>query len=120
MPDITNVGSAPEVVPTLTLAGLMTAPTPVTDRVATPVRPLMVTYPNSAASRGLEGICEVSFDITPQGLPYNVEANCTHRVFEDEARRAVSRSEFLPQIINGHAVETHRVVYPLEFRLNSE
>lgn len=112
-------GTPPERVPASAVL-MPTAPQPVIDRPATPIRPPMPRYPRAAAAAGLEGDCEVRFDITPRGSAYNVVASCTHRVFESEARRSVETAEFLPGIVDGRAVETRGAVYPVTFRFNSE
>ncbi|WP_146617191.1 energy transducer TonB [Hyphomonas pacifica] len=119
MPPIVLAGSAPQGLPIDHIKPILTGPQPIGDRIATAVRLPMPTYPASAVSRGLEGDCDVRFDIAPRGTPFNVKANCTHSIFESEARRAVERAEFLPQIVNGHAVESYGAVYPLEFRFDS-
>jgi protein TonB len=89
----------------------------VDDRDAQPIRPPIPQYPRRAAERGIEGRCDVRFDVNPQGRPYNVAATCTDSVFEDEAIRAVSRAEFAPKIVRGKAAERRNVVYPLVFKL---
>jgi len=120
MPPIVLVGSAPQGLPIDHITPILTGPQPIDNRIATPVRPPMPTYPASAVTRGLEGDCDVRFDITPRGTPFNVKASCSHSIFESEARRAVEKAEFLPQIVNGHAVESYGAVYPLAFRFDSD
>ncbi len=93
-------------------------PVAISDRDAQPIRPPVPTYPNRAAERGIEGSCDVRFDVDTRGRPYNVEADCTDNVFRREAVRAVSRVEFAPKIIRGQAAERRNVVYPLEFKLD--
>ena len=90
---------------------------PVVDRIAVPVREPIPDYPASALVKGLSGSCEVRFSLTSRGLPFDVSAVCSHPEFEREARRAVSKAQFLPQVRDGQAVETHNLVYPLEFTL---
>ena len=92
-------------------------PVAISDRDAQPIRPPVPTYPSRAAERGIEGSCDVRFDVDTRGEPYNVTADCTDRVFKREAERAVSRVEFAPKIIRGQAAERRNVVYPLEFTL---
>lgn len=92
-------------------------PVAISDRDAQPVRPPVPSYPSRAAERGIEGTCEVRFDVDVRGRPYNIEADCTDRVFKREAERAVSRVEFAPKIVRGQAAERRNVVYPLEFTL---
>ncbi|MEL7545742.1 MAG: TonB family protein [Pseudomonadota bacterium] len=92
-------------------------PVAISDRDAQPVRPPVPSYPSRAAERGTEGSCDVRFDVDVRGRPYNIEADCTDRVFKREAERAVSRVEFAPKIVRGQAAERRNVVYPLEFKL---
>lgn len=89
----------------------------VLDTSARPISPPVVKYPDGAAKIGLEGNCEVRFDVSAAGIPMNVEADCTDRIFEREAVRAVSRVQFAPKIVRGQRVERRNVVYPLEFRM---
>lgn len=92
-------------------------PVAISDRDAQPIRPPTPSYPQRAAERGIEGSCEVRFDVDTRGRPYNVQATCTDNVFKREAERAVSKVEFAPKIIRGKAAERRNVVYPLEFTL---
>ena len=79
-------------------------------------RPVPI-YPPRAAANGLEGNCEVVLGVSTRGEPFNVNATCTHRLFENAARRAVEKVKFVPQIRDGLPVTVTGVVYPLEFRL---
>lgn len=92
-------------------------PVAISDRDAQPIRPPTPSYPQRAAERGIEGSCEVRFDVDTRGRPYNVQADCSDSVFKREAERAVSKVEFAPKIIRGKAAERRNVVYPLEFTL---
>lgn len=92
-------------------------PVAISDRDAQPIRPPLPTYPARAAERGIEGTCDVRFDVDVRGRPYNVEAECSNSVFKREAERAVSRVEFAPKIVRGKAAERRNVVYPLSFTL---
>ncbi len=96
---------------------LTRAPVAIANGDAQPISPPLVTYPPTAANRGIEGECSVSMDVSAKGRPYNVVATCTDRVFEREAVRAISRVEFRPRIIDGVAVERRNVIYPLTFNL---
>ncbi len=89
----------------------------VSDRDAQPIRPPIPSYPRRAAERGIEGDCDVRFDVDTRGQPYNITASCTDNVFESEAERAVSRVEFAPKIVRGKPVERRNVVYPISFTL---
>ncbi len=89
----------------------------VSDRDAQPIRPPLPSYPQRAAERGIEGSCDVRFDVDTRGRPYNVSAQCTDGVFTREAERAVERVEFAPKIIRGKPAERKNVVYPISFNL---
>lgn len=92
-------------------------PVAISDRDAQPIRPPTPSYPQRAAERGIEGSCDVRFDVDTRGRPYNISATCSDSIFTREAERAVSRVEFAPKIIRGKAAERRNVVYPLEFKL---
>ena len=91
----------------------------VSDRDAQPIRPPIPTYPSRAAERGIEGDCNVRFDVDPRGKPFNIQADCTDRVFVREAERAVSKVEFAPKIVKGKPVGRMNVVYPIAFNLSN-
>ncbi|MEM9740176.1 MAG: energy transducer TonB [Pseudomonadota bacterium] len=93
-------------------------PVAISDRDAQPISPPVVQYPQRAAERGIEGSCEVRFDVNARGEPFNVEADCSDNVFRREAERAVSRVRFAPKIVRGQALERRNVVYPMEFGLD--
>ena len=92
-------------------------PVAISDRDAQPIRPPLVTYPSRALERGVEGECQVRFDVDVRGRPYNVQADCTDNIFKREAERAVSKVEFAPKIVRGQASERRNVVYPVVFSL---
>ena len=110
-------GAAPTDLNLGRMQSLAIDPVAISDRDAQPIRPPVPTYPQRAAERGIEGSCEVRFDVDTRGKPYNIEATCTDNVFRREAERAVGRVEFAPKIVRGKAAERRNVVYPLEFKL---
>lgn len=87
------------------------------DRSILPISPPLPTYPASAERQGLEGVCDVYLKVSPKGAPFDVDAQCSHPVFEKAAKRSVEKVKFAPQIRNGLPVTVTGVVYPLEFRL---
>ena len=111
-------GSAPTELNVERLDSLAVDPVAVSDRDAQPIRPPVPTYPQRAAERGIEGSCDVRFDVDTRGRPYNVSASCTDSIFKREAERAVNRVEFAPKIVRGQPAERKNVVYPLEFQLS--
>lgn len=110
-------GAAPTELNLGRMDSLAIDPVAISDRDAQPVRPPTPSYPSRAAERGIEGSCEVRFDVDTRGRPYNVQATCTNSMFKREAERAVGKVEFAPKIIRGKAAERKNVVYPLEFNL---
>jgi protein TonB len=110
-------GAAPTELNLGRMQSLAIDPVAISDRDAQPIRPPVPTYPQRAAERGIEGSCEVRFDVDTRGKPYNIQATCSDSVFKREAERAVSRVEFAPKIVRGKAAERRNVVYPLEFKL---
>ena len=86
-------------------------------RTLQPITPPIPVYPQRAQTLGLEGDCEVSFSVTMRGEPIDVRAECSDRVFESAARKAVQKVKFVPQIRDGLPVTVTGVVYPLEFRM---
>lgn len=90
---------------------------PILPRFLRPIAPPLPIYPRNAIKRGLEGKCDVYMSVSTMGRPYNINAKCTDRIFESSAETAISKIEFLPQIMDGRIIEVHNVVYPLEFKL---
>ncbi len=88
-----------------------------TNRKAKPISTPVPMYPRRAAERGLEGDCNVTFDVSRRGEPFNVTASCSNKVFVNEAVRAVSKAKFAPKIVNGVSKVFENAVYPLQFRL---
>ncbi|MEM9670408.1 MAG: TonB family protein [Pseudomonadota bacterium] len=110
-------GSAPTELNFDRVQSLDINPVAISDRDAQPIRPPVPTYPSRAAERGIEGECQVSFNVDVRGRPYDVKADCTDSVFRREAVRAVSKVEFAPKIVRGQARERRNVIYPLVFNL---
>lgn len=110
-------GAAPTELNLGRMDSLAIDPVAISDRDAQPIRPPTPSFPQRAAERGIEGTCDVRFDVDTRGRPYNVEATCSNSMFTREAKRSVERVEFAPKIIRGKAAERKNVVYPLEFKL---
>lgn len=116
---ISMTGSAPEPLKLGRLDEFAVTPIAIDERDAQPIRPPVPVYPTRALTRGLEGACEVRFDVTAKGRPYNIVPMCSHSVFDDAAKMAVSKSEFLPRVVSGQVIERRNVVYPIEFKIKS-
>jgi len=90
----------------------------VSDRDAQPlVRIPPVMPPNAEKS----GHCTVSFDVSPDGQPFNVNATyCSSKVFRRATTKSVERWKYQPKIQDGVAVGRTGVVNKVTFRLVDE
>ena len=85
-----------------------------------PISPPSVTYPSSMVEKGIEGFCEVHFDVNFQGEAFNIDPHCSHSGFEKSAKKAVAKSRFSPRVEAGQPVIQKNVVYPIEFKLPTD
>ena len=85
---------------------------------ATPILPPRPYYPEKAIDGRKEGECEVHFDVSKEGIPINVEAECSANVFVAEAKRAISEVRFEPLVYKGTTYNRYNIVYPLSFTLS--
>ncbi len=68
----------------------------------TPVVRINPVYPDNLAMRGVEGQCDMIFDILPNGTTTNVRVlSCSNRGFERASIRAIERWRYNPQVRNG-------------------
>ena len=85
---------------------------------ANAIRHPRVEYPRRALMAGIAGTCDVAFSLDIAGRPFNVDAQCSDRVFVSAAEKAVSGAQFSPARGNdGKPVTAHGFVYPLDFTL---
>ncbi|MBR9835548.1 MAG: energy transducer TonB, partial [Alphaproteobacteria bacterium] len=70
LPTPTMGGVAPSELPDTNLNDFQIDPVAISDRDAQPIRPPLPTYPTRAAERGVEGSCDVRFDVDTRGRPY--------------------------------------------------
>lgn len=87
---------------------------------AGPGRPVVLVnpvYPPSAKGRGLEGTCEVLFDISTNGRAHNITANCTDPIFVDSTVRAMERSVWKLTVVDGKGVARAGLSYPVAYEL---
>jgi protein TonB len=67
------------------------------------------------------GHCQVGFDISPDGKPFNVRANsCSQSLFERAAVRAVTKWTYRPEIRDGIAVTRTGLQTRITFQLTDE
>ena len=90
---------------------------PATHTRARVIRPPQVSFPACATARGIEGRCEIYFNVLADGTPGQITPVCTHRAFARAAERAVTRAAYAPATVNGEAVEYRGMVRPIRFKL---
>ncbi len=87
---------------------------------AIPIVRIEPRYPRAALQTGTEGWVNLTFDISETGAVTNVsvlEAQ-PKKVFNREAKRAVSKWKYRPKVINGKSVEQKGLQVRLDFNLN--
>ena len=87
------------------------------DRDATPIAPPTLVYPAELAEAGITGECNAIFDVSREGVPENVKADCTHSGFDSVIIEAAQNLRFKPKIKDGKAVRRKGVEYPILFKL---
>ncbi len=70
-------------------------------------------YPLCALSYGLEGECDMVFDVLPDGTTANILPVCTSRMFERDAASAVQRWTFEPPGDGPRPAVVNRVQFKL-------
>ncbi len=115
----TMSGRVPEVVPGTRVLGPLGygSVSTTTDRPIVPKEPPTIIYPIEAVEAGIEGDCEMTFDVDASGRPYNIRAACTDDMFKAEAIRATAAARFSPRIIRGQPAPRKDAVYPISFTL---
>lgn len=89
------------------------------NRDVMPTRRVNPKYPTRALRRGIEGYVLLKYDIDTDGRPDNIQVVEAQppRVFEREARRALSRWKYQPKKIAGKTVVQHGLQTKIEFKL---
>ena len=79
-------------------------------------------YPSRALRQGLQGYVVMKFTIDPQGRPIDISVveSKPARMFDREAKRALSKWKYQPQVVNGSAVAQQGQTAKIEFKLNAQ
>lgn len=90
----------------------------VSDRDAQPLVRIPPIMPPRAEK---SGHCKVSFDVSPQGGPFNVTATyCSSSVFKRASVKSVEKWKYQPKIVDGLPVSRKGVQSQISFRLADE
>jgi protein TonB len=90
----------------------------VSDRNAQPLVRIPPQYPPRAAERGIEGHCDMRFNVSPDGTPIDVQVvNCTSSLLSRASVRAVERWRYSPRVVDGVAQTRVGVETRIDFQL---
>ena len=89
------------------------------DGDATPIVRIAPKYPPDAARDGREGWVKLQFTINEQGGVDDISVIDADpkRIFDREARRALSKWKYKPKIVDGKAVRQEGMFVQLDFKL---
>lgn len=74
-------------------------------------------YPKRAAQTGIQGDCQILFDVTPAGKVINVQAICSHGAFRVPSEKAIRKISFPALPSNVPQLNRIDVTYPMTYRL---
>ena len=78
------------------------------------------SFPQACASKNVEGVVIVEFDVTPEGAVSNIRIlSSPDRCFERAVRRAVAKWKYPPRRVNGRAVARRGVREAINFKLEA-
>ncbi|MEO0817711.1 MAG: TonB family protein [Pseudomonadota bacterium] len=117
LPTPTIQGEVPTEIDMGRMGDFVVTPIVIDERDAKPISPPVAQFPRRMAERGVEGQCDVRFNVNARGEPVDIDADCTDAGFARAAEQAVARVRFAPKIVRGQAVERRNVIYPIEFTL---
>lgn len=94
----------------------------ITDGEMLPLVNVTPQYPTRAASRGIEGWCQVSFTVTATGGVSDVIVVDAEPagIFDTSSIRAAEKFKFQPKVVNGEGVPVPNVQYVFRYQLEGE
>ena len=94
----------------------------ITDGEMLPLVNVTPQYPTRAASRGIEGWCQVSFTVTATGGVSDVIVVDAEPkgIFDSSSIRAAEKFKFQPKVVDGQGVPVPNVQYVFRYQLEGE
>ena len=94
----------------------------ITDGEMLPLVNVTPQYPTRAASRGIEGWCQVRFTVTETGGVRDVEVVDAEQagIFDSSSIRAAEKFKFQPKVVDGQGVAVPNVQYVFSYQLEGE
>ena len=84
-------------------------------------QPIFRGTPLMPARAERSGHCNVRFDVSAKGAPFNVQTIfCTQKIFERSTIKSVQKWKFKPRILNGHPVSMSGLKNRVTYRLTDE
>ncbi len=84
-------------------------------------QPIVRAAPIMPLNAHRSGHCRVRFDVSSQGLPFNIElVSCTDRVFARNTIKSVENWKYLPKTVGGRPITVENVENIVRFNLTDE
>ena len=84
-------------------------------------QPIVRAAPIMPLNAQRSGHCKVRFDVSSQGLPFNIElVSCTDRVFARNTIKSVENWKYLPKTVDGRPITVENVENIVRFNLTDE
>jgi len=91
------------------------------DQDPTPLVRIPPVFPNRFLQGDVSGYCGVQFDISAEGLPFNVQTTvCTNNQLKSATVKSVQKWKYAPQMRNGNAVSRSGLKTTIRFDLKDE
>ena len=91
----------------------------VSDRDAQPLVRLQPNIPPRFLSGDNSGYCKMTFDVSPEGQPFNIQANvCTTSIIKSSSIKTVQRWKYNPKIVDGRPVGRTGVETTIKYNLD--
>ncbi|MGB0907839.1 MAG: TonB family protein, partial [Maricaulaceae bacterium] len=84
----------------------------------TDLQPILRPAPSMPPRAERSGHCNMLFDVTAEGQPYNVQVkSCSQKLFERASVKAVAKWRYRPEVVNGQGVTRRGLQNKITFHL---